>query len=124
MSLEVSNASTSSAILLSVVTLFTTAAWSANKQQERLLEANRVSTIMNTPDKGIRRIFLARSVCIGIISERQETRLHCRADHGAGFVLCRKNEGTGPWTSFRYSISGGSFGFQIGGSATDFVLLL
>lgn len=112
------------AIVLSGI-LLATAAWSASKQEERLGQANEVlQQIMDTPDKGIPKDLLERSVCIGIFPSVKKVAFVFGGSHGAGYVLCRKNEGKGPWgPPSGFSISGGSFGFQLGASATDFVLL-
>ena len=103
----------------------TNSVWSANKQEERLGQAKEVfQQIMDTPDKGIPQDLLERSMCVGIIPNVLKGAFIVGAAHGAGYVLCRKNDGKGPWgPPSGFSISEGSFGLQIGGSATDFVLL-
>src|SRR5262249_1102268 len=48
--------------------------------------------------------------------------LGCR--YGAGYVLCKKDFGKGPWGApSAFALGGGSVGFQLGFSATDYVLL-
>ncbi|OFW09539.1 MAG: hypothetical protein A3G20_02940 [Acidobacteria bacterium RIFCSPLOWO2_12_FULL_59_11] len=100
-------------------------AWAASKQEERLEDAREVlQAIMDTPDKGIPEDLLARSVCIGIIPSVKKFAFGFGGRHGAGYVLCRKNKGTGSWgPPSGFSMSGGSFGLQLGYSDTDFVLL-
>lgn len=115
-------------ILASGILLATTVAWSADKgaakQEERLQAAHEVfHQIMSTPDKGIPEDLLARATCIGIIPSVKKVAFVVGGSHGAGYVTCRKN-GTGPWgPPSGFSMSGGSFGLQIGASETDFVLL-
>ncbi len=115
-------------ILASGILFATTVAWSADhgaaKQEERLQEAHEVfHQIMNTPDKGIPQDLLERSACIGIIPSVKKVAFLVGGSHGSGYVMCRKN-GTGSWgPPSGFSMSGGSFGLQIGASATDFVLL-
>lgn len=101
------------------------AAWGASKQEERLQDAHEVfQAIMGTPDKGIPEDLLQRSVCIGIIPSVKKVAFGFSGRHGAGYVLCRKGKGTGPWGSpSGFSMSGGGFGLQLGVSATDYVLL-
>ena len=98
---------------------------SADKQAERLEDAREVfQAIMDTPDKGIPADLLSRSVCVGIIPSVKKLALGFGGRHGAGYVICRTNKGSGPWGSpSGYSMSGGSFGLQLGYSDTDFVLL-
>ncbi|MBI4465334.1 MAG: lipid-binding SYLF domain-containing protein [Acidobacteria bacterium] len=115
-------------VVISVLGLWVwmaSAAWSASKQEERLEDARQVfQAIMDTPDKAIPEDLLARAVCIGIIPSVKKFALGFGGRHGAGYVLCRKNEGKGPWgPPSGFSMSGGSFGLQLGFSATDFVLL-
>ena len=100
-------------------------AWGASKQEERLQNAQEVfQQIMDTPDKAIPDDLLARAVCIGIIPSVKKVALGFGGRHGAGYVLCRKNKGKGSWgPPSGFSMSGGSFGLQLGVSATDFVLL-
>lgn len=100
-------------------------AWGAGKQEERLEDARLVfQQIMDTPDKGIPEDLLHRAACIGIIPSVKKIAFGFGGRHGAGYVICRKNNGTGAWGApSGFSISGGSFGLQIGVSATDFVLL-
>jgi len=112
-------------VLLLGIVLATGVASSLSKQEERLARTKEVfQQIMDTPDKGIPRDLLERSACIGIIPGVMKLAFVVGADHGAGYVLCRRNEGRGPWgPPSGFSISGGSFGPQIGVSGTDFVLL-
>jgi len=99
--------------------------WAASKQEERLQDAHQVfQQIMDTPDKGIPEDLLARAACIGIIPSVKKFAIGFGGRHGAGYILCRKNQGQGAWgPPSGVSISGGSFGLQLGFSATDFVLL-
>lgn len=116
-------------LVTTVVALFLagqlSTAWGASKQEERLAKSAEVlQQIMDTPDKGIPADLLVRAACIGIIPSVKKFALGFGGRHGAGFVLCRKNRGTGAWgPPSGFSISGGSFGLQLGFSATDYVLL-
>ena len=99
--------------------------WGATKQEERLQDAQNVfQEIMNTPDKGIPTDLLARAACIAVIPSVKKFAIGFGGQHGSGYVLCRKNNGTGAWGApSGFSMSGGSVGLQLGFSATDFVLL-
>lgn len=113
------------AILACVVLTSAGTAWGATKQEERLADARLVfEQIMGTPEKGVPQDLLARAACIGIIPSVKRFAIGIGGQHGAGFVLCRKNGGTGAWGApSGFSMSGGSFGLQLGASATDYVLL-
>ena len=107
------------------VILIAGSAWGAGKQDERLQNAQEVlQAIMDTPDKGIPQDLLARAACVGIIPSVKKLAIGFGGQHGAGYVLCRKDSGKGAWgPPSGFSMSGGSFGLQLGVSATDFVLL-
>lgn len=102
-----------------------TPAWGKSKQVERLERSAEVfQEIMNTPDSGIPDELLDRAACIGIIPSVKKFALGFGGRHGAGYVICRANHGKGPLARLSgFSISGGSFGLQLGFSATDYVLL-
>jgi lipid-binding SYLF domain-containing protein len=116
-------------VLLSAILLAATSAWTADstaaKADERLVQSGEVfRQIMDTPDKGIPQDLVERSLCIGIIPGVKKVAFVVGGSHGAGYVLCRRNSGRGPWgPPAAFSISGGSVGFQIGASETDLVLL-
>jgi lipid-binding SYLF domain-containing protein len=113
------------AIAIAVLVIPNTSWGASSKQEDRLKDARDVlQAIMDTPDKGIPQDLLARAACIGIIPSVKKLAIGIGGEHGAGYVLCRKNNGKGAWgPPSGYAISGGSFGLQLGASATDFVLL-
>ena len=113
------------AFLACVALASTSSAWGQSKQVERLGDAREVlQQIMGTPEKGIPEDLLARAACVGIIPSVKKFAIGFGGQHGAGFVLCRKNGGKGAWGApSGFSMSGGSFGLQLGASATDYVLL-
>jgi len=110
---------------LAAFTAFHSALLAADKQAERLQDARNVfQEIMDTADNGIPQDLLDRAACIAIIPGVKKAAFIFGGRHGAGYVLCRKDNGTGSWGSpSGFSISGGSFGLQIGVSETDFILL-
>ena len=113
------------AIALAALMIPSAARGASKKQEERLKDARDVlQAIMNTPDKGLPQDLLARAACIAIIPSVKKLAIGFGGEHGAGYVLCRKKNGGGPWgPPSGFAISGGSFGLQLGASATDFVLL-
>jgi len=112
-------------VLACVALVVTSNAWGQEKQIERLGDAREVfEAIMGTPEKGIPSDLLARAACVGIIPSVKKFAIGFGGQHGAGFVLCRRNGGKGAWGApSGFSMSGGSFGLQLGASATDYVLL-
>jgi lipid-binding SYLF domain-containing protein len=80
------------------------------------------SEIMATPDKGIPEDLLARAHCIVIVPGEKSAAFLVGAKYGKGYVSCRRNGGwSAPATVI---VEGGSFGFQIGGSSTDVIMLV
>ena len=80
--------------------------------------------IMNTPDQAIPQDLLDRAACIAVVPGVKKAAFIVGARYGKGYFSCRKASGLG-WTApGTVRIEGGSFGFQIGGSETDVVLLV
>jgi lipid-binding SYLF domain-containing protein len=93
--------------------------------QERLNRTSEVfSEIMATPDKGIPQDLLSRAECIVIVPDLVKGAFVVGGEFGHGFAECRKEGGTGWGAPAAMRMEGGSVGFQIGGSATDLVLLV
>jgi len=80
--------------------------------------------IMATPDKGIPQELLQSSQCVVIVPGMKKGAFIIGAEYGKGFLLCRKASGTGWSAPAAIMVEGGSFGFQIGGSETDVVMLV
>jgi lipid-binding SYLF domain-containing protein len=80
--------------------------------------------IMDTPDQAIPQELLDRSECVVIVPGVKKVAFIVGARYGKGYMSCRNKNGPG-WTApGTVRIEGGSFGFQIGGSETDAVLLV
>lgn len=98
---------------------------SANKAVKRAEHAARVlSEVMEAKDKAIPQELLSRSHCVAIIPGMKKVGFGFGGKYGRGVLNCRGKEGKG-WTGpSAIRVEGGSFGFQIGGSSTDVVLLI
>lgn len=91
----------------------------------RLDEAAAVfSEIMSTPDKGIPRDLLDKAHCMVIVPGLKQGAFVVGAKYGKGFVSCRGADGKSWSAPGAVRVEGGSFGFQIGGSETDIVMLV
>ncbi|MEO8051867.1 MAG: lipid-binding SYLF domain-containing protein [Acidobacteriota bacterium] len=92
---------------------------------DRLDDAtNTLREIMNTPDQAIPQELLDRAACIAVVPGVKKAAFIVGAKYGKGYISCRNKQGPG-WTApATVRIEGGSFGFQIGGSETDVVLLV
>jgi lipid-binding SYLF domain-containing protein len=97
--------------------------WGSKRDQvERIQNATEVlQEILDIPE-GIPRDLLRKAECIVIIPSMKKAAFGIGGNYGKGCIVCRKNNG---WTPpVMASIKGGSWGLQIGGSATDILLLI
>ncbi len=82
------------------------------------------SEIMAAPDKGIPRELLEDSQCLVIVPGMKKAAFIVGGNYGRGFMLCRLPSGIGWSAPAGVRVEGGSFGFQIGGSETDVLMLV
>jgi SH3 domain-containing YSC84-like protein 1 len=97
-----------------------------NKEQKRLQECGVVmQEVLNVPDN-IPHELLEKAECVIVIPSVKKLALGIGADYGRGAMICRTGEHfRGAWGApAMYALEGGSVGFQIGGEATDLVLLV
>ncbi len=85
--------------------------------------ADVITEIMASPDKGIPQDLLDKSECVVVVPGLKKGAFIVGGKYGKGFMLCRK-AGAGWSAPGSVRVEGGSFGFQIGGSETDVVLLV
>jgi len=98
----------------------------ANKEQQRLEQAGIVlEEILNVPDN-IPQDLLEKAECIIVYPSVKKAAFIFGGSYGRGAMVCRSGETfSGPWGApAMYALEGGSVGFQIGGQATDLVLLI
>jgi SH3 domain-containing YSC84-like protein 1 len=117
-------------ILLSMLFLWTVAFASESgdrkKQEERLQNSgNVVAEILNIPDN-IPQDLLDKAKCVVVIPSVLKAAFIVGGTYGRGAMVCRSGDDfTGTWGApAMVGMEGGSLGFQIGGEATDFVLLI
>ena len=95
----------------------------ADTAAERLASsAGVLKEVMDAPDKGIPTDLLAKSKCIVIVPGLKKAGLVVGGKYGRGFILCHSGGAWGAPAALR--IEGGSFGFQIGASETDLIMLV
>ena len=97
----------------------------ADKETERLEKsAEVISEIMGTPEKAIPKDLLNKSVCVAVIPSEKKLAFGVGASYGRGAMVCRTG-GNGAWGSpSMITVGGANVGFELGGQATDFVLLV
>jgi SH3 domain-containing YSC84-like protein 1 len=81
--------------------------------------------ILGMPE-GIPKDLLNKAVCVVVYPSVKKAAFIVGGSYGRGVVTCRSGkEFNGPWSApAMFALEGGSFGFQIGAQATDFVLLI
>jgi lipid-binding SYLF domain-containing protein len=97
-----------------------------NKEQERLETCGVVmQEVLNIPDS-IPTELLEKAECVIVIPSVLKLALGVGASYGRGAMVCREGpKFNGSWGApAMYALEGGSLGFQIGGEATDLILLV
>jgi lipid-binding SYLF domain-containing protein len=86
--------------------------------------ADMMTEIMSAPDKGIPQDLLEKAQCVVVVPGVKKGAFIIGGKYGKGFMLCRKTSGVGWSAPASIRVEGGSFGFQIGVSDTDVVMLV
>ena len=92
---------------------------------ERLSDSTALfSEVMSAPDKAIPQELLDKSACVVLVPGMKKAALGLGGKYGRGFAVCRAASGNGWGAPGAVRIEGGSFGFQIGVSSSDVILLV
>jgi lipid-binding SYLF domain-containing protein len=97
-----------------------------SKDEDRLQNSGQVmKEIMDIPDD-IPQSLLDKADCVIVIPSVLKAAFIVGGSYGRGAMTCRSGDNfQGPWgPPTMMALEGGSFGFQLGGQATDFVLLV
>ena len=100
--------------------------WAASDREattDRLDHAGKVlNEIMSAPDKGIPEEVLEHAKCIAVVPHMLKGGFVVGAENGRGVTTCRTANG---WSAPAFfTVTGGSFGFQIGVEGVDLVLII
>lgn len=116
------------ALLMLAVSLCSLAAFADDQPKEskatdRVQAASDVlNEIQSAPDSGIPQEILGRAECVAVVPSMLKGGFIVGAKYGRGLASCRTPKG---WSAPAFFVvSGGSFGFQIGGQAVDLVMLI
>ena len=96
------------------------------KEKDRLKECGDVmKEILEVPD-GIPQDLLDKAECVVVFPSVKKFAIGIGGSYGRGALICRSGKDyTGPWGApSMYALEGGNIGLQLGGQATDFVLLV
>jgi SH3 domain-containing YSC84-like protein 1 len=110
------------------ISMLTSTAFAANdaREEERVKDAGEVlKEILNIPDD-IPQDLLDKAECVIILPSVKKGAFGVGGSYGRGVMVCRGGPHyTGKWgPPALYALEGVSIGFQLGGQATDFVLLV
>ena len=113
-------------LLTIVIAALTIPSWAASDKanaNERLQAAGKVlSEIMDAPDKGIPEEVVDGAKCIAVVPNLVKGGFIFGAKHGKGVATCRTAKG---WSAPAFfTMSGGSWGAQIGAEGVDLVLMI
>ncbi len=115
-------------ILASCCLLLVSTAWPADKDQsdieKRIHNATKVlNEIMATPDKAIPDKIISGAKCIAVVPSMVRIAVGFGGSHGKGVATCRT--ATGRWSGLApITMTGGSWGLQLGGQAVDLVMIV
>jgi lipid-binding SYLF domain-containing protein len=112
--------------VLAATFLASTTAIAAEDPSEQVKRMDAAATvldeIMGTPDKGIPEELRDYAKCVAVIASMIKIGFVFGGRHGRGIATCRTSSG---WSApAPFSVTGGSWGLQIGGEAIDVVMLV
>lgn len=113
----------------SMALLLSSIVWAADDEKDKsdidkrlTASANVLDEIMGTPDKGIPDNIMESAECVAVVPSMIKIALGFGGSHGKGVATCRTAKG---WSApAPFTITGGSWGLQIGGQAVDLVMLV
>jgi lipid-binding SYLF domain-containing protein len=114
--------------VLAIAGSINTVAFAADREikvDDRLdASADTLIDMMRASDHGIPHDLLDKARCVVVVPGMKKAGFIFGAEEGRGFAVCRRGGGSGWSAPAAMRSEGGSFGFQIGASETDVVLLV
>jgi lipid-binding SYLF domain-containing protein len=97
-----------------------------NKEQNRLENCGVVLDEVTNMSDNIPQELLEKAECVVVFPSVKKLAFGVGADYGRGAMVCRTGDKfRGPWGApAMYALEGASVGFQVGGEATDLILLV
>jgi lipid-binding SYLF domain-containing protein len=114
------------AAVLALTLIATPALASDRREAERLRNSAAVLRAILGMPESIPKDLLDRAECVLVFPSVKKIAVGIGGSYGRGALVCRSGEAyEGPWGApAMFALEGGSIGFQLGGQATDFVLLV
>lgn len=113
-------------LLMAAIVMAVLPASAQKKENERIENSGKVMVeILNVPED-IPADVLNKAECVIVLPSVKKFAFGFGGSYGRGVMTCRSGKNfTGPWGApSMMALEGGSFGLQLGGQATDFVLLV
>jgi len=113
-------------VLMAVVLALPALGADESKEQKRLQQCGEVlKEILNIPDN-IPKDLIDKAECVIVIPSVLKFAIGIGGSYGRGAITCRTGEHwTGSWSApAMFALEGANIGLQLGGQATDFVLLV
>jgi lipid-binding SYLF domain-containing protein len=117
------------AVLGAGVLLLASLSWAKDDKDQSDIDkrldasANVLNEIMATPDKAIPDKVMSGAKCIAVVPSMVKIAVGFGGSHGKGVATCRTE--SGHWSApAPITITGGSFGLQLGGQAVDLVMIV
>jgi SH3 domain-containing YSC84-like protein 1 len=117
------------AVLGTGVLLLASLSWARDDKDQSDIDkrldasANVLNEIMATPDKAIPDKVMSDAKCIAVVPSMVKIAVGFGGNHGKGVATCRTEGGN--WSApAPITITGGSFGLQLGGQAVDLVMIV
>ncbi|HEX4425245.1 MAG TPA: lipid-binding SYLF domain-containing protein [Terriglobales bacterium] len=114
--------------LSTMVLVFASMSWGADDKDQSDIgkrieaSANVLNEIMATPDKAIPDKVMSDAKCIAVVPSMIKIAVGFGGNHGKGVATCRTSTG---WSApAPITITGGSWGLQLGGQAVDLVMII
>jgi lipid-binding SYLF domain-containing protein len=130
-SVKLSNGATQKGFIAlgTIVLMFSSIVWAADDDKDQSdiskridASANVLNEIMGTPDKAIPDEIMESAKCIAVVPSMIKIAIGFGGNHGKGVATCRTATG---WSApAPITITGGSWGLQLGGQAIDLVLVV
>src|SRR2546423_7582181 len=111
-----------------VVLCLATIGWAADEDSKNTGELQRSAEVIQnvtsaSPDQGVPNQVLEGAKCVAVIPKLVKGAFIVGGEHGTGVATCRTTNGS--WSApAPFSVSGVSWGAQIGGKSTDLVMFL
>jgi len=114
--------------VLAIAGSFGTISFAADREvkiDDRLdASADTLINMTRASDRGIPQDLLDKARCVVVVPGMKKAGFIFGAKYGRGFASCRRPGGVGWSAPAAMAVEGGSFGFQIGASDTDVVILV